>query len=114
MSESQSPSSMKRQKPILFYGYIIVIAGFCIQVMVLGIYRAMGIYYSSFIIDFSWSRASMTAASSLASLMVGVSAIFVGRLSDKFGPRIVMTACGILFGVGCLLMSTGSYMCSSE
>ena len=106
MSESQSLSSIRGQKPMLFYGYIIVIAGFCIQMVVLGIYRSMGIYYNSFIIDFGWARATMTTASSLASLMNGVSAIIIGRLSDKFGPRIVLTVCGVLFGVGCLMMST--------
>jgi len=35
----------------------------------------------------------------------GLLAIGMGRLTDKFGPRLVITACGLFFGLGHLLMS---------
>jgi MFS family permease len=35
----------------------------------------------------------------------GLVAIVMGGLTDRLGPRIVLTLCGFLLGVGCLLMS---------
>jgi len=36
---------------------------------------------------------------------MGLVGIIVGRLNDKFGPRLVMTVCGLFLGLGYLLMS---------
>jgi len=41
----------------------------------------------------------------MAQIVYGVSAIFVGLLSDKFGPRRTVLLCGVSMGLGCLLMS---------
>ncbi len=38
-------------------------------------------------------------------LMSGLIAIATGRLTDRFGPRFVLTICGLLLGIGYLLMS---------
>jgi len=38
-------------------------------------------------------------------LIQGSLGIFMGRLNDKFGPRLVLTFCGFIFGLGYLLMS---------
>ena len=37
--------------------------------------------------------------------MLAVACIFTGKLSDKYGPRLVVTVCGSLLGVSYLLMS---------
>ena len=48
----------------------------------------------------------MTAgAFSLCSIIQGLLGIAMGGLTDKFGPRVVMTFCGLLLGLGYLLMS---------
>jgi len=93
------------QKHKFFYGYIIVIAGFCIQMVVFGIQTSFGVFFNSLLLEFGWSRATISGAASLLSIMLGVSAIIVGRLSDRVGPRLVMVVSGVLFGLGCLLMS---------
>ena len=36
---------------------------------------------------------------------IGLVGIIVGRLNDRFGPRLVMTVCGLFLGLGYLLMS---------
>ena len=46
-----------------------------------------------------------SGAFSLSTIMYGVLGIVTGRLTDRFGPRVVMTLCGFLLGLGCLLMS---------
>ena len=37
--------------------------------------------------------------------LYGVLGIVVGVLNDKFGPRMVLTFCGLLLGLGYILMS---------
>ena len=46
-----------------------------------------------------------SGAFTLASLIRGSLSIVTGKLSDKFGLRIVATACGLFLGFGFLLMS---------
>ena len=48
-------------------------------------------------------RAITSGAFSLSWLMQGVSAIFMGKLNDRYGPRVVLTICGILVSSGFLM-----------
>ena len=57
------------------------------------------------IADFGWSRALTSGAFSISVLMQGVFGFILGNLTDRLGPRIVMTICGVLLGSGYLLMS---------
>ncbi|MBA7657079.1 L-lactate transporter [subsurface metagenome] len=47
----------------------------------------------------------MSGGQSLAMLVAGVLGILIGRLSDKFGPRMVMSVAAFFLGLGLLLMS---------
>ncbi len=47
----------------------------------------------------------ISGAFSLSMIMYGVMGIVVGGLTDRFGPRLVVTICGFLIGLGFLLMS---------
>lgn len=92
-------------KPRFFYGYVIVAACFGIQAIAFGIYSAFGVFLNPLLTEFGWSRATISGAASLSFLFFGFLAIIMGGLSDRFGPRIVMTACGFFLGLGFLLMS---------
>ncbi len=93
------------RKPWFFYGYVVAGAGATIQLVDLGIVNTFGVFFQSFITQFGWSRATISGASSLSFLLMGVLSILAGELTDRFGPRIVMTTCGFFFGLGFLLMS---------
>jgi len=88
-----------------FYGYNIVAASFIIQGVSIGAMFTYGIFFKEFQTEFGWSRATISGASSLAFLVMGVAGIFAGRLNDKIGPRVLMVMSGISFGLGYLLMS---------
>ena len=88
-----------------FYGYYIVAACFVIQGVSIGAMFTYGIFFKEFQTEFGWSRATISGASSLAFLVMGVAGIFAGRLNDKIGPRVLMVISGISFGLGYLLMS---------
>jgi MFS family permease len=46
-----------------------------------------------------------SGAFSLSSIMNGLLTIPMGGLTDRFGPRMVMSLCGLLLGLGYILMS---------
>jgi len=95
----------KDRKPPVFYGYIIVLVSFCIQLVSWGVYSTFGVFFNPLLAEFGWSRTELSLAASLASLVLGGIGIIVGRLSDRIGPRMVMVGCGACLGAGYLLMS---------
>jgi MFS family permease len=58
--------------------------------------------------EFSWTRAMISGAFSLSMFLHGLLGIVTGALTDRFGPRVVMTLCGFLLSLGYLLMSQTS------
>jgi len=96
---------IENRKPKFFYGYILVVATFCIMVMAGGIWVSFGVFFKPMLTDFGWTRATLSGAVSLRIFLGALLGIAGGRLTDKFGPRPVVTA-GVLFlGLGFFLMS---------
>jgi len=92
-------------KPRLFYGYIVVAASFIIMILAWGLYVVFGVFFNPLLAEFGWTRATISGAYSLSTILQGVLGIPVGGLVDRFGPRIVVTVCGVFLGAGYLLMS---------
>lgn len=90
---------------ITFDKRIAVVTSACaIQATVIGCMFAYGIFFNALETEFGWSRTLLSACSSCAFVMMGVLAIFAGRLSDYVDPRLVLGVSGILFGLGYALM----------
>lgn len=78
-----------------------VVAGaFATQFIVIGVLFSMGLFFKVFEDAFGWSRTLVSSGNALAMFMMGVLAIFGGRLSDSLGPRIVLSVSAVLFGLG--------------
>lgn len=93
------------RQPHFFYGYIIVLAVLSIMTVFGGTMYSFGVFFKPLLNEFGWTRAITSAAFSLQMGIHGSFYIVTGRLTDKFGPRLVMTACGLLLGLGYLIMS---------
>jgi MFS family permease len=89
----------------LFYGYLIVGASLLIMSIMWGGYYAFGVFFKPVLNEFGWTKAMTSGAFSLASILNGLLTIAAGRITDKFGPRMVMTVCGLFLGLGFMLMS---------
>lgn len=97
---------MARKRELkIFYGYVIVIVSFFIYLLLLGTLSTFGVFFKPISNEFGWTRAMTSGAHSLCFFMYGLLSFVTGRLSDKFGPRAVVTTCGLLAGSGYLLMS---------
>ncbi len=102
---SQDSLPSHNNQPRFFYGYIVVGAAFLILMVSFGVNNAFGVFFNPILTDFGWTRAMTSGAFSLSWIVQGVLGIIMGGLNDKFGPRLVMTICGLLMGAGFLLMS---------
>ena len=87
------------------YGYVIVFVSFIIQAIGLSIITAFSLFFTPMQESFGWTRATISLAATILTVFLGAAAIFAGWASDRFGPRAIMTAHSILWGVGLVLMS---------
>ncbi len=86
-----------------------IVVGACLtQFTVIGLLFAYSLFFKMFEIEFGWSRALLSGAASVAFFVMGLLAIVVGRLSDRFGPRVVLGLSGLLYGCGFALISVVS------
>ncbi len=87
------------------YGYVIVSSGFVLMCVMWTAFYTFGIFFKPVLHEFGWTRAVTAGAFSLSSVIQGLLAIVMGGLTDRFGPRVVMTLCGLFLAAGYLLMS---------
>ena len=71
----------------------------------MGVYISYGVFFNPLMEAFGWSRAFISGASSVCFFFAGLFAIFVGRLNDRFGPRLLMSIAAVFLGAGFALMS---------
>ena len=64
-----------------------------------------GVFLKPITIEFGWDRGALSAVYSMIVLVAGILGILSGRLSDKYGPRRIVTIGGLLTGISFLLMS---------
>ncbi len=87
------------------YGYVIVSSGFVVMCVMWTAFYTFGIFFKPVLKEFGWTRAVTAGAFSLCSVIQGFLSIAMGGLTDRFGPRLVMTLCGLFLASGYLLMS---------
>lgn len=87
----------------VFYGWWLVGTLAVTETVSWGVlYYAFAVFLVPMGAELGWSRAVLTGAYSLALLLSGLAAPFVGRWIDRHGPRALMTA-GSVAGVGLVL-----------
>lgn len=75
--------------------------GACLtQFLIVGMLFAYGQFFTIFEAEFGWPRAVLSGCMSLTILVMGALGAFGGRLSDLYGPRLVLSVTGALFGLG--------------
>jgi len=93
------------KKPRFFYGYVVLGAALAIWIFSWGTNQAFGVLFKPAIEELGWTRAQLSGAFSLGSIVMALMGAVTGRLSDRFGPRLIITVFGSFLGIGYLLMS---------
>jgi MFS family permease len=89
----------------VFYGWTVVGAAFLVLFMAYGTQYAFGVFFAALVDEFGWSRASLSGVFSLYALVYSGFALVAGRLTDRWGPRVVIALGGALLGLGLVAMS---------
>ena len=95
----------RESNPRIFYGYVIAAGSFLILMMMWGAQYCFGVFFKPILNDFGLSRAVLSGVYSLNMVIQAVAGIFTGKLTDRYGPRIVVTVCGSFLALSYLLMS---------
>jgi MFS family permease len=98
--------SASYQKSKIFYGYVVIGAAFVIMATAWGTNRTFGIFLKPMLNELGWSRASISGAFTLAMIVMGIASLLAGRITDRIGPRVVVTSCCIFMGLGYSLAAT--------
>lgn len=82
--------------------YVVALSGVILHLMIGSVY-AWSVFSVPIAKATTWSESSISLAFSLAIFFLGMSAAFMGRLVEKFGPHITGTVSSICYGLGTVL-----------
>jgi len=82
-----------------------VASAFIIATIAEGLLFSFGVFFEPLLSEFGWTRVVTSGAISLAGIVLPLVGIVSGRLTDRFGPRPILVASGISFGMTYMLMS---------
>lgn len=95
-----------KKHPRFFYGYVVAAAGFVVWLIGWGTYSiTFGLFFKPLLAEFHWTRAETSLAFSLSLLLRAMLGITTGWLTDRLGPRIIVTIFGSFVGWSFLLIS---------
>ncbi|MDA8125466.1 MAG: MFS transporter [Deltaproteobacteria bacterium] len=97
--------SKKANESGIFPGWTVVIAAFFVTMSLGEAMWSFGIFFKPLQAEFGWSRGLVSSAYTAFLLAYSLASIVAGRLSDRFGPRLVLMASGMLAGLGICLCS---------
>lgn len=80
-------------------------AAFGVWFMSMGTYGTFSVFFVPVSTEFGWSRAETSLALSIGGIVVAILALGMGWLTDRLGPRIVVTVFGSFLGIAFLLLS---------
>ena len=97
--------SIQRKQTGVFYGWWVVIAGMAVYATLLGSHQSFGVFFKPIQTEFGWSRAVTAIAFFISGLTQAALSPVTGILSDRYGPRLVITGIAIIASAGYFLAS---------
>ncbi len=94
-----------KSKPDIFYGWIIVAAGFIVCLVVYGSMYSYGVFFGSLCEEFHWTRTAVAGGYSIFMAVHCGMSFVAGMVNDKYGPRRSLLILAIFLGIGFALMS---------
>jgi OFA family oxalate/formate antiporter-like MFS transporter len=88
-----------------FYGWVIIAAAFYMINVSGGVTYSFGVFLPYLVKEFSWGIGATAGCYSLYMFTSGLSNILMGRLGDKYNPKLVLVSGTCIMGLGALLCS---------
>lgn len=88
-----------------YYGWVVVACTFAILCIAYGVQFSFGVFMPFISADTGWDRGSLSLPYSLYIFVYSALGVVSGRLSDRWGPRVVLAVGGCLLGAGMMLVS---------
>ncbi|PZC45647.1 MAG: Sugar phosphate permease [Chloroflexi bacterium] len=89
-----------------FYGWLILpVASLALFISGPGQTYTVSVFVDPIIEDMGWSRTMVSSLYTAGSLTAALGMVMVGKLLDRYGARVMLTAVGILFGFAVMWMS---------
>ncbi len=89
----------------MFYGWVVVACTFTILCIAYGVQFSFGVFMPYISADTGWDRGALSLPYSVYVFVYSVLGLLSGRLTDRWGPRVVLIGGGCLLGSGIMLMS---------
>ncbi len=107
--EQPSRSSRMVTHSPIFFGWIVMLAGsFGMILTSPGQTYGVSIFIEHFIVDLGISRSMVSTYYAIGTLIGAAGLPFVGRRIDGLGPRVVVVAVAILFGLACIFTAAAN------
>ena len=92
--------SMRSKSTRLHYAWVVVGTVAVVALAGSGVRSAFGVFIKPMEAEFGWDRTALSLVASLSFLFNGAAGPLMGRLADRWGPRGVLAASGLLLGLG--------------
>lgn len=95
----------RHERPPPFYGWYIVATVFFASAVAVGTRQAFGLFVGPWSDDFGVSVLAISAVASAGWVVNGLAQPLVGRLTDRYGGRVVMTTSMLVVGLSTLTLA---------
>jgi len=92
------------------YPWVAVATLFLLVFLFWGGYSSFGVFLGPLSREFGWSRGLVSTALTINLMIGGVLGLGIGTLTDRYGPRALMTVAALALVAGFLLMSWTSHL----
>lgn len=92
------------------YPWVLVATLFLLVFLFWGGYSSFGVFLGPLSKEFGWSRGLVSTALTINLMVGGVLGLGIGTLTDRYGPRALMTGAALALVLGFLLMSWTSHL----
>jgi MFS family permease len=106
LNESPYTGNAIKNNPRIYPGYVVLAACFFILAIVFGAQFSFGVFFKPILTQFGWSRAETAGPVAVGMIVNGLFSIVSGRLSDRFGPKLIISAGAVIISSGYFLMSS--------
>ena len=89
----------------MFYGWFIVIACFFVTMGLGETMWSFGVFFKPLENEFRWSRTLVSSAYTVFLIAYSISSVVAGKISDRYGPRLILIVSGVFAGLGIALCS---------